>query len=629
MAWRYMKDNHGSSRPRRIIFFDTETIQSPDPYDASRVYNKLRLGVAVYGRYDDGQLTCTKECVFFTPDGFWQFVAEQQSPRDTLWIFAHSLIFDLRITLFEELFEQAIYIPDAPRSRRKRDEHGVPTDEGRPLVVLDNPPTIIGMRHVATQSRVVCLDSFNWFKDSIESLGERCGTPKLQMPIDSNDEWRWLKYCRRDVSILQQSVCMLLKWCDDHNCGVFRYSAAGQAMSAFRHAHKRHKIVLHDDMQCKKLERDSYYGGQSDIFRIGQYSGKYYQLDCTSLYPSVMIGGQYPVKLLHYEHDNRTPLLPPDIDYACSIAEVTLCTPHDTYPMRPDKRTIYCTGDYDTVLSGVELAAAVESGLITKWHRWATYECGTIFNSYVSYFWQLRQQYQQCGDKVLESFCKMMLNSLYGKFGQLSPQWADCPNVIASEPWDTWAETNIVTGEQEHYRSIGWHVQRKGNRTEMKSSFPAISSMVTSAGRMRMRQLRAIAGQDNIYYQAVDSLIVNELGYQMLDEAEEIQPATLGKMRPVRESSNICILGIGDYRVGEHDILIGRKRNAVHNDDGSWTQSQFDGVDSLFKGVRRMPLSIQQVTKHRIKSYINGTQMDDGRIIPTHIDDAWHKCHAN
>jgi hypothetical protein len=223
----------------------------------------------------------------------------------------------------------------------------------------------------------------------------------------------------------------------------------------------------------------------------------------------------------------------------------------------------------------------------------------------------------------------MMLNSLYGKFGQLSPQWADCPNVIASEPWDTWAETNIVTGEQEHYRSIGWYVQRKGNRAEMKSSFPAVSSMVTSAGRMRMRQLRQTAGQDNIYYQAVDSLIVNECGYQMLDDAGEIQPATLGKMRLVRGSSDIHILGVGDYRVGEHDILIGRKRNAVHNGDGSWTQSQFDGVDSLFKGVRRTPLSIQQVTKHRIKSYINGTQLDDGRIVPTNIDNRLVDAYAN
>lgn len=616
MPWRAIKPNHCSYRPRRIIFFDTETRPLIDPNDSSRVYNILRVGNAVFGRYSNGELTHRRDCTFYEPAGFWSFVAEQQSPRDTLWIVAHNLLFDLRIVRFDELFMQSDYLVDSPRAKRTEQRGKGVVSAGRPLAVLDDPPVIIGMRHRLTGSRLVCVDSFNWHKYSIAKLGEMISVPKLTMPTDDADEWQWLRYCRRDVEILEKTFCLLLKWCDDNKYGMFRYSAAGQAMSAYRHRFMHHKIITHDDAQVKQLERKSYFGGRSDVFRCGNYSGNFHQLDVNSLYPSVMRNNLFPTKLSRWEVRAEFLQLAPAINFANSIMEVVVNSPIERFPVRHNDRPIYAVGSFRCVLAGPELQRAISSGYVSHYGTWAEYEVAPIFDDYVKHFWGLRQQYKRDNNVVMDSLAKMMLNTLYGKFGQLAPEWQDVPDKIAEEPWFTWAAYDCQNDQVIEYRSIGWHVQKKVNREESSRSFPAISSFVTAYGRERMRQLRQTAGENNVWYQAVDSLIVNQIGNDKLQAAGEIMSGELGRMRLLRSADNINVLGVGDYSVGEHNVMVGRRKNAIIYADGSWSQAQFDGPGSLFTGTTRNHLCVQTIHKRRIKSYLGGNLENDGVVSP-------------
>jgi hypothetical protein len=268
------------------------------------------------------------------------------------------------------------------------------------------------------------------------------------------------------------------------------------------------------------------------------------------------------------------------------------------------------------VLAGPELSLAVSRGLVTHWKRWAEYKTEPIFTGYVDYFWRKRLEYQAAGNDVYEQLAKAMLNSLYGKFAQEAPKWQHRENKLADLPWSTWCEYNTDAAEIEQYRSVGWHVQRFAGKSEMRQSFPAISSFVTSYARERMRQLRDIAGCRHVYYQAVDSLIVDQIGYDALQIASEVQPGMLGKLRLLRAADDINVLGVGDYSIGEHSVLVGRKAAATINGDGSWTQAQFDGPGSLFAGLTKRAFSVRLVRKIRLASHVAGDVQPDGWVQP-------------
>src|SRR5262249_25560767 len=132
------------------------------------------------------------------------------------------------------------------------------------------------------------------------------------------------------------------------------------------------------------------------------------------------------------------------------------------------------------------------------------------------------------------------------------------------------------------YRSIGWQVQKQMERTVRPQSFYAIAAFVTAAARARMDGLRTIAGKDNVYYQGVDSLIVNSAGYQQLCTAGEVCDNTLGKLRLQYRSNYGMIRGISDYQIGDRVVLSSRAAQAEVTDNGDVMQHKYYVMQHLF-----------------------------------------------
>ena len=150
----------------------------------------------------------------------------------------------------------------------------------------------------------------------------------------------------------------------------------------------------------------------------------------------------------------------------------------------------------------------------------------------------------------------------------------------------------------------------------MQLSFVAIPAFVTAAARMRMNHLRGIAGRNNVYYQAVDGLIVTQAGFDRLQAAGEVDNDRLGALKIVSTTNNGEILGCSDYRLGGKVVISGRSKKIEVDADGMCLQRKFYAANALFNGraLNTITESIEQWQRSRVVR--KGTVSKDGWIEP-------------
>ena len=555
---RILKHNAACQIPRYVVAVDTETIPHAISGESKVWLHQFRLGVAIATRIDGTKPTRTKIFRFTNTDDFWHWLYGFTSRSYTVWLVAHNMLFDLRPLGMPREFTEARLVLDSPRSKRKNEHNDPDNSHCYGLAVLSSPPTILGMRCVATQGRLIAIDTLNYFATDLRSLGVAAGIEKLQMPEFDQPDEDWFIYCQRDCEIVFNTIVALIGFVRENNLGNFRYTAAGQAMAAFRHRFYLTKIYYHDNTEVKVLERDAFVGGRTEVFRMGAIEDDVWYLDINSLFPSVMRDSFYPCKLVRYEFRKEPSPTMPDIDWGRSIATVELNTDEAIYPKRVDSGILYPLGVFTTTLCGRELVHAHHRGHVRAVASWAEYDTASLFASFVNGLYALRCKYRTDGNKMYEQLVKSILNALYGKFGERTPHWEPMPGAIAAEPWCQWTEIYPATGEREIYRTVGYHVFKQCERGEKQYSLPAISAFITSAARMRMNSLRCIAGHRNCFYQGIDGLIVNKAGYNALSNAGELHPTELGKLKTVLTTNEGEIYGCADYRMGTKTVVAGR-----------------------------------------------------------------------
>lgn len=613
---RKLKYNHASQLPRYIIAFDCETLPKAIDDTHRKFSHRFRLATATMGRIVGTKVQGVNRCRFHDTDDLWTWIKSKTAANYTTWIVSHNALFDLIVGGFMERFDCNDLVPEWPRTTRKGKNGKPKSGESSGSVVIESPPTIIAARITDTNARVVFLDSLNWFKCPLAELGERLGMPKLPMPEFTAPDDEWFTYCQRDSDILFQTFTELIHWVRSNNFGMFRYTAPGQAMNAYRHRFMETPIFIHDNMKVKRVERLSYFGGRTEVFRKGLIREKVYQLDVNSLFPFVMSKYEFPYMLERYDLMPGFMSIPPNVQWAQAVASVILVTDEPIYPVRTDECVIYPVGSFVTTLCGLELADAFSKGHVRWVGSWAEYKVAPLFRKWVAELYDMRQGYKRNGDELYSTFVKLMMNSLYGKWGEKAPKWVNDNHHKGGLPWSTWTERSWPSQDSISYRMFGMQCQRKGPTSETDKSFVAISAFVTSAARMEMNRLRKIAYPCNCYYQGVDGLIVNQAGLDNLENANEIHNDELGKLRLLRSANECEVFGCADYRIGDKVIISGRSRQLDHNEQGETMQRKFYAANRLFLGVATT--DIVETVEPWVRSAVvrKGIETADGWIHP-------------
>jgi DNA polymerase type B, organellar and viral len=619
--WHYIKRNTRTCTPTSMLFVDTETDGIKVPDNPNATIQVLRFWVAKHVRCERSGVRGSECYTGTTVDGFWEVVSDLLSERRPLWLFAHNLGFDLTVLRFWDLLENGTYHL-GERDWNIATTDGVYSVKGwKGIAVLDDPPTILEARKAGTKCNLICNDTYNYFRQSVESLGKSIGLPKLPMPSIDEPQEKWDEYCRRDVEIVARSVIGLMQFVNAHNLGVWRYTAPAQAMSAYRHRFMNHKILVHGNKDALQLEREAYYGGRLECRFAGKilsdndlnaryFAGKpepitpfrlgpVHVLDVNSCYPSVMLWHRYPRAITSLMQMPSIDDLASAVNNHCAIARVEIDTCDEPYPVRHENRTVLAIGRYVTSLCGPELEYALSRRHIKSVGLLAIYDAADLFSEYVSFFWNLRLEAQAAGNEVQETWCKLMLNSLAGKFGQRARKWEESDDVTSPKPWGTWSQVNPSTGQSRSYRSLAWSVQEEQDAGESIDSCPSIAAYITSYARELIRYLMSIAGKDNVYYCDTDSLHVNDDGLVRLMNRNTLGDSGLGLLKRVGTYETAEYRGLKDYTLyGTHHIA-GIRAKATEVSSGLFKQHKFQRIASILSGPIPVGVRVDEVTIDR------------------------------
>lgn len=591
--------------PENILVFDTETTTEVDPNDARVKWQTFKLACIYSYRLVKGKRTRQGWYTAHTPQEFWAVVHNHLSPQKRLWVVAHNAGFDLSIVHAWEHFSNPDWL------------WSIHVTEASPLILkgtFDGHP-------------VTFLDTFNYFKCSIDSLGKSQGVPKLQIDFDNATPEQLEEYCKRDVLITANAFDSLVSYHCGHHLGSFEPTVAGLAMSAFLGSFNDHCIIAHPNRVALKLERESYYGGMVECGWLGPLPpGEYAEYDVKSMYPSVMLR-EYPARFKWVEDNpslGRSRYLSREY---LTIADVTLGTARHRYPVRRGSRLLFPTGEYRTTLAGPEFELAMRSNEVQRVHWIATYDGAKIFTRYVEHFYREKclaegkircpkcgqkvpERCPKCGvetepDPVWRNIAKLYLNSLYGKFGQLSPQWQEWNAETFARMEEHYALprgsldrhlTNppVVTEPSQRYlfREIGrsfdvrhvcQSVEISWQRSETYHSCPAVASYCTSYARCYLRAIIDAVGAGHHYYSDTDSILTDSIGEQRLLEGGWIDPSQLGKLELKGRYTNVVIYGPKDLVAGDSVRRKGVRAKATQVESSTFVQTQFEGLPSILR----------------------------------------------
>lgn len=636
--WHYIRPNVRTATPTSCLFVDTETYGIAIEDNPNATLQVLRSWCAIYCRMEKGKIRQHMKFDGTTTDEFWIMVEELLSDRRPLWLFAHNIGFDLTVLRFWDKLDMDEFTFSEGVTNKQTLRPSEVWKRWKGFAVLDDPPVIIECRKAGTKQVLICNDTYNYFRCSVADLGESIGLPKLPMPEQSAPQAEWDTYCFRDVEIIQTAVTNLMAFVQKHDLGMWRYTAPAQAMSAYRHRFMKDKILVHGNVDALKLEREAYYGGrlecryvgrvvQEDIATSEYYMdpakasgnariGPVYVLDIQSCYPAMMLWKSYPRKIESYVISPSGRDVHELLEERLLIARVTIQSDTEPYPYHHDGRTDMCVGRFVTSLCGPELLYAIDHSHIVNVGAMSVYNPADLFSEYVSTFWNMRQSYFASGNKVGESWCKLMLNSLAGKFGQRARHWEPTSEVIAPLPWGHWSQHNATTGESHCYRALAWAVQEEQDIGESIDSCPAIAAYITSYAREYIRELIHIAGESNVYYVDTDCIHVNQDGMDRCNRSGKIKEHSIGMLSLCGSYESAEYRGLKDYTLDGKDTIAGVKYNAEVLGNSQYRQDKFQKLHSILADKPPAGVRVDRITIDRRGTHVRGRVQPDGTVLP-------------
>lgn len=553
--WHVLKGNLKCETAHNVIFFDTETTPTKQPDGSER--DHLWFGwMLVLQRTSDGKWGSDRWYRFSRIGDFWKRINQHSAPKRRWFIFCHNTSFDLPIV----------------------DIFGRPQRYGWTLetAVIEAPPTIITFK--SDQGTLTFLDTLNWWRIPLATLGDRVGLPKLDMPGHDASRAEWDLYCRRDVEVLRRTVLRWFDFLTANDLGGFAPTLAGQAFRTYRHRFMSHPIVIDDDGESSAIAREGYHGGRVECFRLGRVDGPVTAFDVNSMFPAVMRDEAYPCKLLSRyptQHPSRWMDL---VERYCIVARVTIHARDPCYPVRLKEGLSFPRGQFETTLNTPELARALARDEVVSMRDIVVYEKAKLFEEFVSYMYEQRQRATQAGDGIGNWLFKILMNSLYGKFGQTGQVYETMQKIQDTSS----AKFTIIDAQTRAVykcRQLGGLLQVMRAEGEARDSFPAISGHVTSYARLLLWDLIKTAGERNVIYCDTDSLYVVGRGAQRL--RRYVDPVRLGALKRVGEWAWMTIHGLKDYELPGQTIRKGIRKDAREISPGVFEQVRWSSLKGL------------------------------------------------
>lgn len=276
--------------------------------------------------------------------------------------------------------------------------------------------------HEKTKRKIEFLDTMNFLPASVQKLGKIINMPKLECPEfigekpkSKSERDQLERYNVNDSLISKKFIDFMKESFNNANCKM-RITIASTAMDYWRRNYMKHYMVQ-PSIKALLDHYPSYFGGRTEVFKRGSVHNLYYY-DFNSLYPSVMTR-QYPdPNSLKYNSKSRMSIIK---SYE-GISEVEVeCPSKLNIPILPfrGEKVLFPGGKFKGMYTHVELRHARSYGYKIRPIGKTYYYTKKIrpFDEFVIEVYKKRSQYKK-EKNPLQLVYKLLMNSLYGKFGQ-------------------------------------------------------------------------------------------------------------------------------------------------------------------------------------------------------------------
>lgn len=339
-----------------------------------------------------------------------------------------------------------------------------------------------------------------------------------------------------------------------------------------------------------------------------------------------MLTNDMPVRLLFVSYRIRLDELAKWLKDRCVIAEVDLKTDSNPFPVHYHGHNVYPIGEFTTTLTTPELQYALDNGWIVRIQRASVYAKAPIFSKYVAEFYALRQRFEAEGDKIQANNMKLMLNGLYGKFGQTASEFVKMGEI-----------DDVLDGActlYDHQKCKAKPVYRFGRtlyteeeKGETKESMPAIAAHVTAYVRMRLFQLRETAGIKNVYYCDTDSLFVNDAG--MVRLTGDLDDSALGGLGEKGTTTDLTIMSPKTYCMDGSWTRKGIPDSSTEVAPHTFQYTSFPSLRGQAKRPPETPYYTALTTRKLYYTIYDGKIGADGWSVPLNGSNLTVKLHAD
>lgn len=425
---------------------------------------------------------------------FWGFTAEELASvierctrkKDTLWVAAHNLSYDLALTRVLLLLLRRGWLLT---------RHNLASDA--PWALL---------KRGSIRCRLV--DTWSWLPEPLQTLAARLGQSKLALPALDGPTGEWLQRCQTDVALTGLAFERLLDEWDRRRLGYVSLTGPGSAWNSMLHRQPDTGATIDPDPVARAFERQAVVAGRREVWRTGTLpAGPYLLLDFTLAHLTVCAH-----QLLPDRRGASFESLPLD-DWRLAyplrsvVADVVVQTETPRYPLRHRGAVLHPVGTFQTTLCGPEIVEARERGELLQIGAGYSYRLGRTMQPWAQWALAELSGNPDAVDPMLAVFLKMASRTVPGRWGmQVSRE------LETGRSW--------VDGWGLEPAAFGWPPQRGAilhldgtwqslvRDQEADDAFPAVLAHVQSWVRLLLGRAIDALG-DAVLQCNTDSVLVN------------------------------------------------------------------------------------------------------------------------
>jgi len=291
-------------------------------------------------------------------------------------------------------------------------------------------------------------------------------------------------------------------------------TGAGIAINIFKHVFLNYKL---DESPEKVLEHEKlrYKGGRTEVFKkeFNNPNKKLHYFDINSSYPSSMTE-EMPYKYINTVKYSKNKILELDEvikfnGYYCKIeykGDNKFYIPNIL--TRTKEGDIIATNNTDFSWHwGVEVIEAIKNGCEVIYNEIERYEPKEIFKQYSQYFYNERLKIKETNESKA-TFYKLLLNSLYGKFGQKRFTHKEIVNN-SEEMYNILGQNDKLINWQLINNKIMVEYETTGDEFQI-GKLTRFSSYISAVSRSKLSEIMRDIGHEHIYYCDTDSIFTDK-----------------------------------------------------------------------------------------------------------------------